>query len=757
MSNCELIRGGSTLSFSGLNSLEQLHQSDTMRDNWESAEPLVLKSDQQLQHQRHPTQYLQQQQHHQQQHQQQHHQNHQEQQRQTNIQEQRHHPPHSPTTPSWGIADRIVKEELPDEKNDDSGVSPGHYTSNSASPRSRRSSSVVNFSLSPGSATSDSQGMPCTAYDYSPNLYRRSNSPVNFGSIHSAVQNTPEMKSEQPPMDVVSNSMRAHEDINLINENMQCPICIFSTSNRAQFNEHLSSHYSTNCETPEFRSSLSLNGIDDCNRLSPIMTGDRSEHESEETDEAALNVPRVNSQGKVKTFRCRQCNYSAVTKLDFWQHTRGHIKADKLLTCPRCPFVTEYKHHLEYHLRNHFGSKPFKCDKCPYSCVNKSMLNSHLKSHSNVYQYRCSNCAYATKYCHSLKLHLRKYNHEPAMVLNADGSPNPLPIIDVYGTRRGPKQKPMKMPEDGQYMQGQLNNNMINALQSSFLSSKMVVPGQMSQMSPLSPILNMSAMNRTHGMNRLNGLNGINGVNGMNGLLHNPANIMSAMPYSPLFSGLPFPSSLFGEDDAEKAIKLKAFLDYVKSMNGGKIPEELMRSIPTMADFVQNEVMKSSTNGVKVPVIDERVPTPEDDYVEGKIAPLDLSKPNSNSQTEKIVLNCPKTTGTSRRKGKAVKLDRRVMEEESDEEQIPEEIFNSPAPFASLEALEERKDSTSDDGSGINSEFTCQFCEISFGNDVMYTVHMGYHGYQNPYTCNMCGHQCSDKVSFFLHIAKSKH
>lgn len=112
-----------------------------------------------------------------------------------------------------------------------------------------------------------------------------------------------------------------------------------------------------------------------------------------------------------------------------------------MLHCPKCDFVTEYKHHLEYHLRRHTGSKPYKCNMCDYSCVNKSMLNSHLKSHSNVYQYRCSDCSYATKYCHSLKLHLRKYNHQPAMVLNPDGTPNPLPIIDVYGTRRGPKIK----------------------------------------------------------------------------------------------------------------------------------------------------------------------------------------------------------------------------------------------------------------------------------------------------------------------------
>jgi hypothetical protein len=33
----------------------------------------------------------------------------------------------------------------------------------------------------------------------------------------------------------------------------------------------------------------------------------------------------------------------------------GHIKPEKLLFCPKCIFVTEYKHHLEYHLRNHYG------------------------------------------------------------------------------------------------------------------------------------------------------------------------------------------------------------------------------------------------------------------------------------------------------------------------------------------------------------------------------------------------------------------
>ena len=147
-------------------------------------------------------------------------------------------------------------------------------------------------------------------------------------------------------------------------------------------------------------------------------------------------------------------------QVDFWEHSRMHIKEDKVLQCPKCPFVTEYKHHLEYHLRNHFGSKPFKCGKCNYSCVNKSMLNSHMKSHTNVYQYRCSDCTYATKYCHSLKLHLKKYNHKPATVLNPDGSlptdgSGDFELVSKRGPPRGPrgskreKSPPMGFPSPG--------------------------------------------------------------------------------------------------------------------------------------------------------------------------------------------------------------------------------------------------------------------------------------------------------------------
>nr|XP_022914434.1 protein hunchback-like [Onthophagus taurus] len=171
---------------------------------------------------------------------------------------------------------------------------------------------------------------------------------------------------------------------------------------------------------------------------SPIL----EESQEDKNDINGIRVPKMNSHGKLTTYKCKQCDFVATTKVDFWQHSKDkHYRPEKTFYCKFCPFVTELKHHFEYHVNGHTGTKPYKCEQCDYSCVNKSMLNSHMKSHSQIYQYRCKDCLYVSKYCHSLKNHLRKYNHRPSVVLNIDGTENHHQIIDVYGTRRGPRPK----------------------------------------------------------------------------------------------------------------------------------------------------------------------------------------------------------------------------------------------------------------------------------------------------------------------------
>ncbi|XP_003374498.1 zinc finger protein [Trichinella spiralis] len=240
-----------------------------------------------------------------------------------------------------------------------------------------------------------------------------------------------------------------------------CHICGFSNESKFHFNSHMNTHADHKCDICDYTSRTEGRLKRHMKQFHTQPTSDDSSSGvagaadsvnggadvSPTTDVSSFTVQPSSGSGsgsgssRPKTYRCKQCLFVASSKNDFWIHQRTHIKSDKQLACPKCPFITEYKHHLEYHLRNHFNSKPFKCTKCNYSCVNKSMLNSHMKSHSNFYQYRCADCTYATKYCHSLKLHLRKYGHNAATVINPDGTAASTVAIDVFGNRRGPRQK----------------------------------------------------------------------------------------------------------------------------------------------------------------------------------------------------------------------------------------------------------------------------------------------------------------------------
>ncbi len=51
----------------------------------------------------------------------------------------------------------------------------------------------------------------------------------------------------------------------------------------------------------------------------------------------------------------------------------------------------------------------------------------------------------------------------------------------------------------------------------------------------------------------------------------------------------------------------------------------------------------------------------------------------------------------------------------------------------------------------------CQHCDIQFADNILYTIHMGCHGYEHPYQCNVCGHLCIDRYDFACHFARGQH
>ncbi|CAD5223343.1 unnamed protein product [Bursaphelenchus okinawaensis] len=48
--------------------------------------------------------------------------------------------------------------------------------------------------------------------------------------------------------------------------------------------------------------------------------------------------------------------------------------------------------------------------------------------------------------------------------------------------------------------------------------------------------------------------------------------------------------------------------------------------------------------------------------------------------------------------------------------------------------------------------YSCEHCNISFKDRVLYQMHSGYHGFKEPLTCNRCGFEAATSVDFYSHL-----
>ncbi|CAH0557983.1 unnamed protein product [Brassicogethes aeneus] len=408
----------------------------------------------------------------------------------------------------------------------------------------------------------------------------------------------------------------------------------------------------------------------------PGQVSKSSEDESKSEDDK----PKVAKfGGKRKMVKCKHCPETFSSKEDMWDHYRVHIKSEKLLACPHCPFVTEYKHHFEYHSRNHTGSKPYKCEECSYECVSKSMLNSHMKSHSNIYQYHCRDCNYVAKYCHSLKQHLRKYNHRPGAVLNPDGSPNPFPIIDVYGTRRGPKIKKV--------------------------SSQGAAPKEQQQVPPL-----------------------------MNHLMMNPAQMNFPMLPQLQEQMQQFFHPLLG------ALSQQMMLQNLERLARG-------RQLSTSTDE-QEENLSSSVEDSQSSTIVRQ----EDNEESERHSPVSMKNEEDvmSEASESGALDLSKAgPSKSRRKGPAFRLSSTNETSDDDDDHLT-------TMFSNVEVVQQNAEET-DAKESPASTTECQYCNIDFRDNLLYSLHMRYHSPADPFTCSICSEHHPDKLRFYLHINQRPH
>ncbi|XP_072240229.1 DNA-binding protein Ikaros-like isoform X3 [Leuresthes tenuis] len=79
-----------------------------------------------------------------------------------------------------------------------------------------------------------------------------------------------------------------------------------------------------------------------------------------------------------------------------------------------------------------------------------------------------------------------------------------------------------------------------------------------------------------------------------------------------------------------------------------------------------------------------------------------------------------------------------------------------PIPLSPLEALRVMR-ADGEAGALPGAVYPCGHCRVIFLDYVMFTIHMGCHGFRDPLECNVCGHRSRDRYEFSSHIARGEH
>ncbi|XP_019735321.1 zinc finger protein Aiolos-like isoform X3 [Hippocampus comes] len=81
---------------------------------------------------------------------------------------------------------------------------------------------------------------------------------------------------------------------------------------------------------------------------------------------------------------------------------------------------------------------------------------------------------------------------------------------------------------------------------------------------------------------------------------------------------------------------------------------------------------------------------------------------------------------------------------------------SQPVPLSPLEALQVVR-ADGEAGGMPGALYSCSHCKVIFLDYVMFTIHMGCHGFRNPLECNVCGHRSRDRYEFSSHIVRGEH
>ncbi|XP_061641135.1 zinc finger protein Eos-like isoform X4 [Phyllopteryx taeniolatus] len=407
--------------------------------------------------------------------------------------------------------------------------------------------------------------------------------------------------------------------------------------------------------------------------------------------------------GKLK---CDICGMICIGPNVLMVHKRSHT-GERPFQCNQCGASFTQKGNLLRHIKLHSGEKPFKCPLCSYACRRRDALSGHLRTHAVSSPtvgkpYKCSYCGRSYKQQSTLEEHLERcYNYLQSV---ESKQPNSAQHLGQKHIHRGnaPYELSADLDKDGEIHPGDLEG--------------LHVPG-----------------------GEYAGVAGSGGAGG--GMADTPQHLHHPTTRPSYLSEL---RSMHGAAYAPGPLGLR--LDCTGPAGvGRREAAEGHEDLP-----VGQSQATSPSNGCQDSTDTESMP----DEPCNSTAPVPTLHRNNGHHLHNAAPILHNKIWDRHSPGHA--KDREVKREDGGHHPPPGLAPMPSSPTAPSSTSRETLRVVDGEGRTVRC-FRCDHCRMLFLDHVMFTIHMGCHGFRQPFECNICGHRSQDRYEFSSHIVRGEH
>ncbi|XP_011491441.2 DNA-binding protein Ikaros isoform X5 [Oryzias latipes] len=381
------------------------------------------------------------------------------------------------------------------------------------------------------------------------------------------------------------------------------------------------------------------------------------------------------------------------------QNNRGD-KGERPFQCSQCGASFTQKGNLLRHIKLHSGEKPFKCHLCSYACRRRDALTGHLRTHSVGKPHKCGYCGRSYKQRSSLEEHKERCHN----YLQCMGLQNSIyTVVKEESNQNEQREDLSQTGSDRALVLDRLANNV--AKRKSTMPQKFVGDKRLSDLS----------------------------YDGAAGELIQPHVIDQAINSAISYLGAESLRPLVQTSPASSDVGLSSLYGLHKPASESHTGTALSAKDSAAENLLLLSNSKSASS--------EKDGSPSHSGQDSTDTESNNEDRPAGAASGLIYLTNHITSGV--RNG--------VLPLVKEEQQRQYDALR-----ANMEMASEGFKVVTSDGEQVRA-YRCEHCRVLFLDHVMYTIHMGCHGFRDPLECNLCGHRSQDRYEFSSHITRGEH